>query len=205
MRSLLSSALYLLAFFVLEGQDSWELVKDKEGIRIYTQNVDGSEFKAFRGVTELSTEIPTILAVLKNVEQHEDWMPYMLSSVLVLEKENAVIAYVISDAPWTMTNRDAYYEYQFQYDERASDCLVTIKALPNYGKENKEYVRIPRAKGYWKLSKLDNEKVKVMYEMHTDFGGSLQGWHTTSTLQSIAFRTLRRLEKVLSNSSGEDF
>ena len=47
----------LLLLFSLLQADTWELAKERDGITVYTRNVEGSPFLAFKGVTVVEGDL----------------------------------------------------------------------------------------------------------------------------------------------------
>ncbi len=189
---------FLLFFFLTcsaVSQTSWELAKEKNGIRIYTKAVEGSETKVFRAVTEMETSIEEVFRILRNVRKFPEWVPYTASAKRVKTEENVLIVYIFSDLPWPVSDRDGYYEYTFQYNEGANYGYVQIRALPDFAEEKEHAIRIQETKGFWKFSKLSGGKLKVTYQLHTEYEGSIPSWLAKSSVVSTPYRTLMGLNE----------
>ncbi len=60
--------LLLLLHFQLMGQEQWKLVKEKEGIQVYTRTNTVSSFKEFKAMMQIEGEVNQFLAVLYDIE-----------------------------------------------------------------------------------------------------------------------------------------
>lgn len=194
MRLLIVITVQLMVVFTLWGQTQWELIKEKDGIRVYNKDEVGSLLKSYRGVMELQAGIQTVVDVITDIAQYKDWMPNITKSSLVQVENNLFIGYLVSESSWPVADRDGYYSYQVQCNESTSTCLITIDAIPDYKEEKKGKVRISKTEGFWKLSGLNDKKTKVIYEFFTDPGGTIPSWMVNTTISSNPYKTLKGLE-----------
>ena len=198
MKSLLGFVLALLLGIVNAGaQDNWELAKEKNDIRIYTRDVPHSNFKAVRGVTEIEAEVADVYAVLFEIGRYDRWMASVSSAEVMEKEENTCISYIVSDMPLMLSDRDGYYKHVFRYDNRMNTCLVTISAVPDYQEQKDGIVRIPEANGFWKLKGEGNGQLKLVYEMHSDPGGAVPSWLSSSGVINSAWKTIMGLKNYL--------
>ena len=52
----------------------WRLAKDEAGIQVYLQQIPGSSFQAFRGVTRIRVDMPRLLALQDDVSAACAWI-----------------------------------------------------------------------------------------------------------------------------------
>lgn len=65
----------LLVLAMSEAQAAqWRLVKDEAGIQVYLQQIPGSSFQAFRGVTRIRVDMPRLLALQDDVSAACAWI-----------------------------------------------------------------------------------------------------------------------------------
>jgi ribosome-associated toxin RatA of RatAB toxin-antitoxin module len=58
-------------------------------------------------------------------------------------------------------------------------------------------VRIKNMTGKWQLTPVENNKVKVVYEMNIDPGGKIPKWLVNAMLVDIPFNTLQKLRSIV--------
>jgi hypothetical protein len=94
----------------LTAQGDWVLQKDKDGIQVYTKEMPGSNFKAFRGVTILECSMESIISVFMDAAACVDWMQNCKSSRF-LENNGTLktLTYIQTEAPWPVKDRDGIY------------------------------------------------------------------------------------------------
>jgi hypothetical protein len=178
----------------------WELEKEKEDIqlKIYTREISGSSLKEFKGEMIVEAKLTTLAALLLDSNAAPQWM-HQCEKFEVIEQSdprNAVI-YFINAAPWPASDRDAVISSSMIQDPETLTLRVDIKALVDRLPKNDDYVRIPRMTGLWSFSLLSDGKVKVVYQVHAEPGGSLPAWLTNSVVVDTPYYTLRNMLKML--------
>ena len=188
--------LTIVFFNSFSAQTDWTLAKEKNGIRIYTKEVEGSKFLAFRGVTEFSASLAEVWEILENVQAYPNWMYNTIQAKVIEKNGPQMISYVITDAPWPVSDRDGFYKNVFTYNPGTSG-EITIKAIPEYGPTYESMVRIEMLDGSWVITNLGNDRVKVVYQAHSEPGGNIPGWLASSGVISFPYYTLENLKKLV--------
>ena len=65
--------LSLLASGLAHAED-WKLAKDEDGIKIYLSEVQGSKYKAYRGVTTIKADVATLRTLQEDVKGSCQWI-----------------------------------------------------------------------------------------------------------------------------------
>jgi len=195
---------YLLSLTVLAGlltsqatfaQDGWSLAKDAEGIKVYVRNVDGSPLREFRGEVQIKATPDDVVKVLRDANAFRQWMPDVAASELLKATDTEQYHYLDNKAPWPVSNRDGVYHFTYA---KAGDGAVTVRveAVPDYLPQREGKVRIPQAKGQWKLVP-DADGVNVTYQMHASPGGAIPNWLANQTVVDTPYGTLKALRSYL--------
>lgn len=188
----------LLIFFSSPSEASWELRKDKEQIKVYTKEVAGSSFKAYKGITSYQTKMSTIIAVFMDVPKLVEWFPRAAESKLLEKpKPNKNVYYLTSDAPWPVSDRDGIYSSEFIQDPVTKIVTVKVGCHPDLLPEKDGIVRIKQTTGYWKFTPKGDGMIEVIYENHAEPGGNIPAWLANSSTVDIPFNSLKNLRKRL--------
>jgi hypothetical protein len=70
---------YLTAF----AQNDWELKQDKEGIKVYTKNLNNSSFKAIKTICTIDATPAILTAVLLDINNSTEWVYATKKAVLL--------------------------------------------------------------------------------------------------------------------------
>lgn len=180
------------------AQSDWSLARDAEGIKVYVRNVEDSPLREFRGEAQLKATPEDVVKVLRDADAFRKWMPDVAASELLKATDTEQFHYLDNKAPWPVSNRDGVYHFTYS---RAGDGTVTVRveAVPDYVPLRDGKVRIPQAKGLWKLVP-NAEGVGVTYQMHASPGGAIPNWLANQAAVDTPYGTLKALRTYLPSS-----
>lgn len=168
----------LLSFLFINlsfAQNTWQLEKNKEGIKIWNRKSDGSILKEFKVSMILNTTPETIVTFLKKTTQYDQWM-YKVNkgSVKVIKRnnENDYYTYMTISAPFIKT-REAITRMTFQPADNNGVILITLEGTPNLLPKNDNFVRINKMQAYFKIIPLSNGKVELVHQALSSPGGNI--------------------------------
>jgi hypothetical protein len=196
---LVSAALLSFSQFGFADVSPWQLEAhdDDKDIKVFTREVEGSELKEFKGITHIKASVNAFVALLKDDQEATNWM----HNVIVFDvkeriSDEEIIVYTVNEAPWPVTDRDAYIRSIMTADANGAVTSV-IKAEPDYGELDEEYVRMPSVDGAWTFTPQADGMVEVVYQVHANPGGSLPDWLVNAIVVETPMETLSNLhEKV---------
>jgi hypothetical protein len=188
-----------LTFFVINFgyNGTWELKKERDGIKVFTRSIDGSKYVEFKAEAIFKVPMQNFVDVLKNVGEYEEWVPDLKYSKLLESNEAHQIHYIITKLPFPLKDRDEIYKYTFH---QINNKTVEVKmlALPDYLPREKDIVRIPESSGSYLFESISPSQTRVILKMHNDPGGNLPAWIVNSKVVKVPFGTLLALEKQAS-------
>ena len=193
---IICSLVFIFSFEAVYTQDNWKLQRDKNGIKVYTQVVENSSLKAFKGITEIDAEMETLVAVCKDVMAFPEWQSTTKTAQLLdTEGETGQIHYLEFPAPWPLSNRDAITQFVYSFDSSSQSVHVKMLCLPDYLPEKEDIVRIKKSNGYYLFEPQNNGKIKVIYSAHGEPGGKIPAWLANSTVVDTPYHTLLNLKE----------
>ncbi|MEQ9401977.1 MAG: START domain-containing protein [Cyclobacteriaceae bacterium] len=189
----------LITFFSMShpgySQNSWEIDKNKQGIKVYTRVEKDSDFKSFKAVMTVAASTDEILNILKNADGYAKWYGYTKTSKLIKQGKDVQYNYVETVFPWPYGNRDMVYKMSI--NARIPEAIkISLKGVPDYIPEKKGIVRMKKAEGYILLHPLDG-KTEVTYVFHSEPGGNLPKWLANNSIAELPFKTLSGLREIL--------
>jgi len=205
-RNPVNSLKYCLIFFVLAGwsgiapahTSDWELKKNKDGIKIYTREVEGSPIHEFKGVTRVNVPIETLRRFYETPENFCRWMDRCKDSEL-LEKQSAEawIMYLHLSMPWPVMDRDIVMLRTRSKDATTGDYFYSIDHFPDFYPEQAGRVRMPYMIGGWHFTPVNDNLVEISFQQHVNAGGFIPSWIANQLVVDIPYRTLSKLKKIL--------
>ncbi|MDG9760921.1 START domain-containing protein [Pseudomonas sediminis] len=185
-------AMLLCATAVQAAERQWQLEREEDGVSVYLADVPGSKYKAYRGVVTINADLAAVQAVQEDVTGSCSWI-FSCQQQRLLETDGDVSElYTRFEMPWPVKARDSVIQVTTRTD---GDGGVTrlLKAVPQRLPEEKGFVRVQRVDGQWRLKPLGEGRVEVIYEVHTEPGGSVPSWLANSFVVDAPLQTLQGL------------
>jgi hypothetical protein len=156
---------------------SWNFIKEKDGVKLYTAQEPGKSLKAYKGVTDIHAPAEKIFAMLEDV-YHTDWWDKNISQIRVLryEKYRRAQYYIVYDLPWPVTDRDLCVDVTASVDPVTGERRLTAVTLPGAVAESKDMVRIKEYRQTWTLDPVSNGMTHVVLEGFVDPAGTIPDW-----------------------------
>ncbi|MFK8329951.1 START domain-containing protein [Pseudomonas sp. BJa5] len=171
--------------------EDWKVAKDEEGIKISLADVKGSDYKAYRGVTEINAPLAKVKALQEDIAGACAWVHECKTQKLLKQEGDQVWTYTQFNTPWPVTPRDSILHVTTTQDADGS-LTRKLEGVPKYLPEEKGFVRVAKVEGFWKLVPKGN-KTEVTYQVHTEPGGSVPSMVANKFVVDAPFNTLKGL------------
>ncbi len=190
----------------LASVQNWEeLGSESDGIQLYTGDVKGSSFEAFKGVMTVNASLKTLVQMFQDVEKMPDWM-YSTVSVEILEQISPVetIRYLINEIPYPfMKDRDLTVHTKI---EQKIDKTVVIRMVKvaDVKESVSGKVRIPFLDTTVKFIPKESGNVQVEYSGHIEPGGIIMGPVYNLMIKNTPLETLRDFRSLIKEYTSKD-
>ncbi|MDY6935936.1 MAG: hypothetical protein SVZ03_17170 [Spirochaetota bacterium] len=176
---------FLIIFYSisLAGND-WELAKSKDGINVYTKDVDGSNIKECLAIAYIDAPVEVVAEVLIDIPAYIYWMPKCKDSGYDHKDDDYnLVFYTITNLPWPVSDRLAVFEVKsaidfdngtyIHYFNPTNESKVTFK---------KKYVRMELL-GHWDYKRVDPNRTFFSYQSKVNIRG-----HLPATIINLFFK-----------------
>lgn len=171
---------------------SWDFVKEKDGIKLYTRKETNSNLKSFKGVTVMHTQMDKLGSMIGNVENTSWWDENVKDlKVLSFEPGKFIRYYLVYHVPWPLTDRDLCVEAQIHIDPVTGIRTVTARPLANVIPEKPDLVRIKNYWQQWTLEPIDKNNIIVTLEGTVDPGGNIPTWLVNMVITETPLKVIR--------------
>ena len=184
----------------LYGQ-TWNFVKEKDGIKIYTRDEPNSSLKASKGEITFKANLEKVNLLVGDAK-NIDWWDKNISTIKILgfERNKFIQYYIIYSVSWPLSNRDLALEARISTDPVTGVRTVVAKPLLNVVPENKDLVRIKKYWQKWTVQPLANSYVHVTLEGFIDPTGNVPSWLFNMFATETPYNALHALrERALSD------
>jgi hypothetical protein len=174
---------------------SWNFIKEKDGIKIYTRTEEGKSLKSYRGVTRISSSAETIFAVLEDINDI-DWWDKNLTQMKVLlnEKNKRMQYYFVYNSPWPVTDRDLCVEVSMTKDTVTGERKINAFALNGVIPERKNMDRIKDYWQTWIITPTGQENSDVVLEGFVDPAGNIPAWIANMLIIETPIKAIKGLK-----------
>ena len=202
----------VIAIFTLlltASAGDWTLAKEKSGIAVYTREVAGSDFVAFRGETVVEGSVATLIAIMYDIPNAPAWLYNCSFSMTVEErgfKDN--IIFQTYDLPFPAGDRQVMLEAKLVWS--AESARLETRESNRYcdGRQTERckrvrgsgHIMMERSRGSYTFRQLDENRTKVVWQQHLEPGGIIPAWLANALVIDIPFNTLRQLQSMVKDT-----
>ena len=195
-QSLLLIICLLLTIGTVNAEE-WKLVKQDDGIQVFTRSAPHSALKAFKGVVSIPARLTSIVATIDDTSVYTQLF-YNTKSAKELKKvsDTESYRYFVTKLPWPAQSRDSIVHTVLKQNKQNKNIQITLNGAPKYIPLKPDLLRIKKMAGRWLLVP-EKDSVKVVYEMSVDPGGNLPTWLVNNMSVDLPFITLKNLRNLV--------
>jgi len=193
-----SLAVSICLFSYSQASYAWNLedtAKDSP-VKVWTETVKDSNFKAFKGQVEINAPVNKVLTIVRDTDNLPKWY-YNTEEAKKLKQisDTQTLTYTVTSTPWPVTNRDAVTQAS-QTSLSNGGYLINLTAKPNAYPLQKDRIRVPKMQGFWKLEPTGKDNTKVTFQIAAEPGGEIPSWLANSMVVEMPFYTLKNLKAL---------
>jgi hypothetical protein len=210
--------LILITFFIqfpsigiateaLKSIDSnWDLKRDRDGVQVYTRNVEGSPYDAVRATTIMENiRLSSLVALIMDAEACSNWADRCAeSSIHEYISETEQLIYSLNDLPFPVKDRDVLTHTFWSQDPETSAVLLESEATNGIIEEVKGKLRLTEAKVSWNFLPQADGSIQVINEAHVNPGSAFPGWVINMLLVDTPFETMKSFREEVTSPKYAD-
>lgn len=156
---------------------SWDFIKEKDGIKIYTRIETGKTLKSYRAVTEINAPAEKIFTLMEDIN-NTDWWDKKLTQIKVLlyEKNRRAQYYMVYELPWPVTDRDLCVDVSITTDQMIGEYKINAVALNGVLPERDDRIRIKDYLQTWTITPAGKDLTYIVLEGYVDPAGTIPKW-----------------------------
>ena len=194
----ISILFFSMVLFNSVTAQSWDFVKEQDGIKIYTRQEPGKALKSYKGVTDINAPAEKVFALIEDVN-NTDWWDKNLNQIKVLlyEKYKRAQYYLVYDLPWPVVDRDLCVDVIATFDVETSVGKVTAVPLAGRVPENHDKIRIKEYRQTWTVTPAGVAQAHVVLEGYVDPAGNIPDWVSNMLINTSPIKIISGLRKQL--------
>ena len=195
---MLCFALIMMMFtFSLTGNSHpWEETLSKDGVVVYTREVDYSPIREFLAEATMKGTIEGFREILSDPDIQPKWLPNCMETRLVASSgPDEIVYHMMLKVPFPFENRDLVQRLVMQ--QTGGELEVKIINAKDEVPEQKNFVRMPEIGGSWRVKEIPGGNIRVQFQYFADPGGKIPAWLINSFVVKSPYKTLTNLRKIL--------
>jgi hypothetical protein len=176
----------------------WQLVTKENGLQIFSQDIPGSQYKAFKGTLTVQASLDKAISLLINPSKCDElYKRCRRSEILDSASKNEKYVYVTYNIPWPYQDRDAVVHATSSRNTDQKTFTLRYVGKPDYIPKKSGFVRIPELRTSWMLEEKKENELRVTYQTYSDPGGNLIPSLANSSNKKSTMKTLRKIRSLL--------
>lgn len=192
MKAILPLMLLLVSIPKIYTQETWDLAKNKKGIKVLVSKIPASDYYAFKAIMVLNTTEVEIIKILKDVSKYPEWFAYTAATKLINQTSHEQWFFTETDYPWPYSNECMNYHMEFVEIQNGKQKITITKMDDN---TNCKY-SLNKASGYILLEP-DGSNIKITYYFHAEPSQDIPTWLINPRIHEMPYRTFVSLRKRL--------
>jgi hypothetical protein len=198
----------IMVFFILMisfplAAQSWDFIKEKDGIKIYTRVETGRTLKSYRAVTDINAPVEKIFTLMEDIN-NTDWWDKKLTQIKVLlyEKDRRAQYYMVYDLPWPVTDRDLCVDVTITTDHVTGEHKINAVSLNGVIPERAGMVRIKDYVQTWTITPAGKETTHIVLEGFVDPAGAIPKWVSNMLIIESPIKAISGLRDAIEKEKG---
>jgi hypothetical protein len=186
----------------VEGTEyNWVEKRNKDGITLFTSTVEGSPFKAVRGVMTVKGSVNSLVALIEDLAACPQWAA-MCEEARVVSRVSDVesYAYIYNNVPFPVSDRDVYAHVVWSADESTGRVTMTSQATLG-GVDETNAVRLSEAFTQWHFTAQADGVVLVENFAHINPNGPTPAWITNMLLIDAPYDSMFEMRILIEDGA----
>ena len=184
------------------AEEGWQLAQDEDDIRVYTRPNPKTGLKDFKADVIVQASIEVVNSHMSALEDQTKWMyDRKLTRVLDRPDDRSSIVYSITNAPWPVKDRDVVISFAYSENNTEDFTRIDVVNVDGYYPVDNDMVRVPYLKGYWELTRLDDNSTKIVFMNAATPGCDIPDWLADSFVLDMPYHSLNNFRDLLNKSS----
>jgi len=180
------------------SQVAWQLIKEKNGFKVYTANQESSKFKSVQVEAVLNGTLQKLAQILRHVKNNKDWVYNTKQSFPIkVINANEVLYYSETALPWPVSNRDIPVRLKLDVNTQQNTMRVTALGEPNAVPLQKGIVRIQQYSTIWDVKYDGKNSIFITYYLKIDPSGNIPINIINMFLSKGPYETFENLGRLL--------
>ena len=177
---------------------SWDFIKEKDSIKIYTRVESGRTLKSYKAITDINAPVEKIFTLMEDIN-NTDWWDKKLTQIKVLlyEKDKRAQYYMVYKLPWPVTDRDLCVDVSITFNQVTGERKIYAVALNGVIPERDGMVRIKDYLQTWIITPAGKDMTHIVLEGFVDPAGAIPNWISNMLIIESPMKAISGLREAM--------
>ena len=177
---------------------NWELIKEDNGIRVYSKSNPSSDFIEIKAVSEVASTIESFVALMNDVDNFKNWMHAAKEAKLIKRTgEYHYTYYLLSDLPWPAQDRDVVLSLSIHRDPETNAVYTKSRNVDGVIGEKEGIQRIQSVQTSWRFVPDSADKIKIIFHTRVLPNVTLPDWLAQRIYHRGPYNTITNMKNVI--------
>jgi hypothetical protein len=178
------------------GSNRWELVRDQNGVKVYTLKAPGSDLIQVMGVTQIHSTMAGLVKFMTDPDACKDYHCHHVTNVEHVDDQLDYVSFQFN-TPFPFRTRELLIRQEVHQNARTKEVLLVFAAAPDEAPPNDCCFRITNMSNTWRLTPQANGQIGIVYLMNMNEGGYLPDLLLNWQRPKLVYRVLRGLQGLV--------
>ncbi|MFT7186301.1 MAG: hypothetical protein ACI84K_001699 [Pseudohongiellaceae bacterium] len=196
--------------FLNEQSQEWQQSDVYKNTTIYTRDVKGSNFNAFKAVAIIDQSIESIFAVISDPTSCPLWVDNCIESSSYINHQQEKpqfknrYGYALNHLPWPFKNRDIIVNIVTLNNPDTNEITITMSSDEKLISKTDGAVHITDSHAKYTLRPMKKNQTEFIWMQHTEPAGELPAWLVNSMIIDLPLNSISKLQKVAKQKKYQD-
>ena len=179
-----------------------KLVIDRQGVKVWTYQVDGNPSFNYRATTVLNSNLVGAVAAIMDTSYLHEWVPHT-RRVQMLSRDDQAGTFTLLmeiDFPFPLKDRDVVVAGTMKQQPDGSVLIQNTAVADPRAPVRAKFIRITRYEGSWLVRPLSGTRTEVTTIGYADPAGSLPNAIVNMFVQQQPYLMLRNMKNVVQSA-----
>lgn len=184
--------------FSAQAGDNWELIKEDQGIRVYSKSGISGELIEIKATSHINSALGSFVALMNDVQNFKNWM-HATQEAKIIQREGPYhyTYYMLSDLPWPARDRDVILNLRIQKDKASRAVYVQSQNVRGLIKEKEGVRRIESVQTTWHFIPENNGRIRIVFQTKIKPNVQLPEWLAEKVYQIGPYNTILNMKEMV--------
>lgn len=192
--------LFLLMFMSFSAQagDTWELIKEDQGIRVYSKSGISGELIEIKAISHINSALEPFVALMNDVENFKNWM-HATREAKIIQREGPYhyTYYMLSDLPWPARDRDVILNLRIHKKEATRAVYIQSRNVRGVINEKDGVRRIQSVQSSWRFIPENNGRIRIVFQTKIKPNVQLPEWLAKMVYHIGPYHTILNMKNMV--------